>query len=69
MVDQEQCFDMIDFDDLAAKFGQDNAYAILRSLEQMEGISQSAAAKMSLEERLENVVLHMQESMHYQTRH
>ncbi len=59
----------IDFDDLEARFGKENAFAILRTLEQFEGILEARVSKLSFEERLQNVFRMMKENMRFQTRH
>jgi hypothetical protein len=68
----EQSFDTLsplDFGDLETRFGKDNAFAILRALEQFEGIIEARVAKLSFEARLQNVLRLMKENMRYQTRH
>ncbi|MDP9126833.1 MAG: hypothetical protein M3N08_01045 [Pseudomonadota bacterium] len=60
---------LIDFADLETRFGKDNAFAILRTLEQFEGVLEARVAKLSWEERLQNVFALMKENMRYQTRH
>ncbi len=60
---------LVEFSDLELRFGRENAFAILRTLEQFEGVSESLVTKLSWEERLQNVFALMQESMRYQTRH
>jgi hypothetical protein len=57
------------FEDLETRFGKDNAFAILRALEQFEGILEARVAKLSFEARLQNVLRLMKENMRYQTRH
>ena len=60
---------LIDFADLESRFGKDNAFAILRALEQFEGVLEARVAKLSWEERLQNVFAMMKENIRYQTRH
>lgn len=59
----------IDFSDLETRFGRDNAFAILRALEQFEGITEARVNRLSFEERLKNVFRLMKENIRYQTRH
>ena len=59
----------LDFEELETRFGKDNAFAILRALEQFEGIIEARVAKLSFEARLQNVLRLMKENMRYQTRH
>lgn len=59
----------IEFFDLESRYGLDNACAILRVLEQFEGIAESGVKKLSYEERLQNVFRLMKDNMRYQTRH
>ena len=60
---------LVEFSDLETRFGKDNAFAILRTLEQFEGVREDRVAKLSWEERLQNVFAVMKENMRYQTRH
>ena len=60
---------LIDFADLETRFGKDNAFTILRTLEQFEGIHEARVAKLSWDERLQNVFALMKENMSFQTRH
>lgn len=60
---------VLEFSDLESRFGRDNAFSILRTLEQFEGISEIRVSKLSHEERLKNVFALMKENMRYQTRH
>lgn len=60
---------LIDFADLETRFGKDNAFAILRTLEQFEGVLEARVAKLSWEERLQNVFTVMQENIRYPTPH
>ena len=62
-------FDSLDFLDLKDRFGLDNAYAILRTLEQFEGISEGRDSALSYEERLQNVISSMKDNIRFQTRH
>jgi hypothetical protein len=60
---------LINFGELETRFGRDSAFAILRTLEQFEGIHEDRVAKLSFEDRLRNVFRLMKENMRYQTRH
>lgn len=60
---------LLDFEELETRFGKDNAFAILRTLEQFEGIQEAGVAKLSWGERLQNVFALMKENMSYQTLH
>jgi len=62
-------FGNLDFFDLEGRFGLDNARAILRTLEQFEGISETGVASLSYEDRLRNVMSAMKDNIRYQTRH
>jgi hypothetical protein len=62
-------FGSLDFLDLENRFGLDNACAILRTLEQFEGISEIRVAELSYEDRLRNVMSVMKDNIRYQTRH
>jgi hypothetical protein len=59
----------LEFFELESRFGRDSAVAILRTLEQFEGISEIRVAKLPFEERMKNVFRLMKENMRYQTRH
>jgi len=59
----------IEFADLEGRFGRDNAFTILRTLEQFEGVLEERVARLSYEERLKNVFRLMKENMRLQTRH
>ncbi len=59
----------LDFMDLQNRVGADDARAVLRALEQMEGVSEGLVANLSLAERFSNVLTTMQENMRVQTRH
>jgi len=59
----------LDFLELEDRFGLDNARAILRTLEQFEGISEIRVAKLSYADRLRNVMSAMKDNIRYQTRH
>ncbi len=59
----------MEFAELEERFGRENAFAILRMLEQFEGIVESKVNKLSYEERLRNVFTLMHDNMRYQTRH
>jgi hypothetical protein len=60
---------LLDFADLEVRFGKDNAFAILRTLEQFEGVREARVANLSWQERLQNVFAVMKENMRLQTRH
>jgi type II secretory pathway component PulJ len=60
---------LIEFADLELRFGSDNALAILRTLEQFEGVHEALVARLSRAERLQNVFAVMKDNMRYQTRH
>jgi len=62
-------FEGLDFVDLQGRFGLDNARAILRTLEQFEGISEIVVANLSDEDRLRNVMSAMKDNSRFQTRH
>jgi hypothetical protein len=57
------------FTDLEFRFGRDNAFVILRTLEQFEGVREERVARLSFEDRLTNVLRLMKESIRVQTRH
>ena len=59
----------VDFTDLESRFGRDSAFAILRTLEQFEGVSEARVATLSFEDRLKNVFAVMKENLRCQTRH
>ena len=59
----------IEFVELEDRFGLENACAILRTLEQFEGISEEVVSNLSHHDRLRNVMSAMKENMRYQTRH
>lgn len=62
-------FGNLDFLELEDRFGLDNARAILRTLEQFEGISERRVSKLSNDDRLRNVISAMKDNIRYQTRH
>jgi len=70
MTDQND-FDMsvVQFSELEDRYGRDSAYAILRTLEQFEGVYEQQVTNFSFEERLQNVLQLMKDGMRYQTRH
>ena len=57
------------FHELEERYGHENACAILRTLEQFEGVKEEDVAKVSLQERLSNVFDLMKEGLRFQTRH
>ena len=59
----------LNFIDLEDRFGLDNACAILRTLEEFEGIAEVRVAKLSYAERLQNVMSAMREGVSLQTQH
>jgi hypothetical protein len=59
----------IEFDELEDRYGHENACAILRTLEQFEGVKEAEVAKFSWQDRLQNVFDLMKEGARYQTRH
>ncbi|MDE1900830.1 MAG: hypothetical protein KGI37_04185 [Alphaproteobacteria bacterium] len=62
-------FEGIDFAELEDRFGQDSARAILRTLEQFEGIPEFRVATLSCEDRMRNVMQAMKDNIRFQTRH
>ena len=61
--------DPLEFFDLESRFGRDNALAILRMLEQFEGVLEARVNNLSFEDRMQNVMRLMKENMRFQTRH
>jgi hypothetical protein len=61
--------DSLEFFDLESRYGRESAFAMLRVLEQFEGVLEARVANLSFEERLQNVFRLMKENMRYQTRH
>lgn len=59
----------LSFHDLEDRYGTENARAILRALEQFEGIKEAEVATFSWEDRLHNVFDLMKDGFHFQTRH
>ena len=59
----------LNYRELEDHYGKENAEAILRLLEQFEGISEAKVKHMPQAKRLENVFKAMTENMLYQTRH
>jgi hypothetical protein len=59
----------VDFGDLETRYGRESACAILKVLEQFEGVHEAQVAKMSYDERLDQVFYLMQDNLKYQTRH
>ncbi len=59
----------LDYGDLEDHYGKENAEAILRLLEQFEGIPEARVRNMPQARRLENVLKAMSENLLYQTRH
>lgn len=69
MSDGSQHSEGLNFLELESRFGQENAFTILRTLEQFEGVIEARVSKLSYEDRLRNVFRLMKENMQYQTRH
>jgi len=63
------CSDVLVFGDLETRFGKDNAFAIVRTLEQFEGILEERVARLSGEQRLRNVFSLMKAGIRGQTQH
>lgn len=59
----------IDFAELEDRYGHENACAILRTLEQFEGVKEADVAKFSWQDRLRNVFDLMKDGIRFQTRH
>lgn len=59
----------IEFHELEDLYGHEEACAILRALEQFEGVKEAEAARFSWQDRLKNVFDLMKEGIRYQTRH
>lgn len=59
----------IDFCELENRYGHENACAILRTLEQFEGVKEADVAKFSWEDRLRHVFDLMKDGIRFQTRH
>jgi hypothetical protein len=59
----------MDFVELQDRFGFENARAILRTLEQFEGIPELRVTNLSYEDRMRNVMSAMKDNIRYQTRH
>ncbi len=59
----------IEFNELEDRYGYENACAIVRTLEQFEGVNEKEVTKFSLQERLQNVFDLMKDGIRYQTRH
>lgn len=59
----------LEFVELESRFGRDSAFAILRTLEQFEGVVEARVSKLPVEERMKNVFRIMKENMRFQTRH
>ena len=69
MKDISQTMSAFDFTDLEVRFGRDNAFAILRALEEFEGVRAFRVSKLSFEDRLKNVFRLMTDNLNLQTRH
>lgn len=69
MSDGSQTNEGLDFIELESRFGHENAFTILRTLERFEGVIEARVSKLSYEDRLRNVFRLMKENMQYQTRH
>lgn len=59
----------VDFQELESRYGHENACAILRTLEQFEGVKESDVAKFTWQDRLRNVFELMKDGVRFQTRH
>ena len=59
----------VEFMDLESRFGKDNAFTILRTLEQFEGVMETQVARLPFDERLRNVLRLMKENTRFQTCH
>ena len=59
----------LEFMDLESRFGHESAFAILRMLEQFEGVMEAQVSTQSFEDRLQNVFRLMKENIRFQTRH
>jgi hypothetical protein len=59
----------IEFDELEDRYGHENACAILRTLENFEGVKEAEVAQFSMQDRLHHVFDLMKEGMRFQTRH
>lgn len=59
----------MNFSDLEMRYGYDAAVAIVKTLEQFEGVVESRVSRLSPEMRLENVMKLMSENVRPQTRH
>ncbi|MDR3450676.1 MAG: hypothetical protein P4M15_13200 [Alphaproteobacteria bacterium] len=68
-LNEMSALDALEFVELEARFGEDNARAILRTLEQFEGISEIRVAKLSYADRMRNVMAAMKDNIRFQTRH
>jgi hypothetical protein len=64
-----QSIQPIEFIELESRFGKENAVAILRTLEQFEGVIEERVTKLSFEDRLKNVFSLMKDNLRTQTRH
>lgn len=62
-------FSTMIFGDLENRYGQEDAKAILRTLEELEGIPESEVQNFSCQDRLINVLSSMKDNMRFQTRH
>lgn len=69
MANSTTCFGNLNFDELEDRFGLDNARAILRTLEQFEGIPETRVSMLSYEDRMNNVMAMMRDGIHFQTKH
>ena len=61
--------DGLELFDLESRLGRDSALAVLRVLEQFEGVLEAKVVNLSYEERMQNVLRLMKENMRFQTRH
>ena len=54
--------DSLEFLELVSRYGRESAFAILRMLEEFEGVLEARVANLSFEERLQNVFRLMKEN-------
>ena len=69
LAEQTNLFDQLNYGDLEDRFGRDSARAILRTLEQFEGIVDARVANLSFDDRMRNVLAVMRDNIRFQTRH
>jgi hypothetical protein len=59
----------LEFKELEDRYGHENACAILRTLEQIEGVQEADVAQFTWQDRLKNVFELMKDGLRFQTRH